>query len=67
VDALKVERIFPLKGPDVVDHTVGEGTLTASSHTHQEKDFLITMVVQRWREIHPANVDPPEILVSYLP
>jgi hypothetical protein len=64
VDALKAERIFPLKGPEVVDHTVGEGTLTASSRIHQEGDFLITMIIWRWREIHPANGDPPEILVS---
>jgi hypothetical protein len=64
VDALKAERIFPLKGPDVVDHIVGESTLTASSRTHQEEDFLITMIVRRWREINPANVDPPEILAS---
>ena len=63
MDALKAERIFPLKGPEVVDHIVGEGTLTASSRTHQDEDFL-TMIVWRWREIHPANGDPPEILAS---
>jgi len=64
VDALKAERIFPLKGPEEVDHTFGEGTLTATSRIHQEEDFFITMIVWRWREIHPANGDPSEILVS---
>jgi hypothetical protein len=40
VDALKAERIFPLEGPEVVDHTVGEGTLTASSRIHQQGRFF---------------------------